>query len=126
MPRATRQRTALIGLLERTPEFRSTQQMHAVLHQEEQAVPQATVHRTLSAMAEAGDVDVLSTAGGEARYRQCHQTEHHHHLVCRICGHIVEASQTLVERWAAQTARQHGFTSPSRAIELHGIYASYQ
>ncbi|MEX5303213.1 Fur family transcriptional regulator [Kocuria sabuli] len=126
MSRATRQRTALIGLLERTPEFRSAQQIHAMLQQEEQAVSQATVYRTLSAMAAAGEVDVLSTPGGEARYRQCRQTEHHHHLVCRTCGHAVEVSESLVERWAAQAARQHGFTSPSHSIELHGICASCQ
>jgi Fur family transcriptional regulator, ferric uptake regulator len=121
MSRTTRQRSALAELLERTPEFRSAQQMHAMLEEQGESVSLATVYRNLSALAEAGDVDALAAPGGETRYRRCRRTEHHHHLVCRRCGHTVEVAETQVERWAAQTARRHGFTEVSHAIELHGI-----
>ena len=63
---------------------------------------------------------VLAAPGGETRYRRCRRTEHHHHLVCRRCGRTVEVAETAVERWAAQTARRHGFTEVSHVIELHG------
>jgi Fur family transcriptional regulator, ferric uptake regulator len=121
MSRTTRQRSALSELLARTPEFRSAQQLHAILGEEGESVSLATVYRNLNALAEAGEVDVLATEGGESRYRRCLRTEHHHHLVCRRCGHTVEVAESQVERWAAQTARRHGFTEVSHAIELHGI-----
>ncbi|TDL44349.1 Fur family transcriptional regulator [Kocuria rosea] len=118
--RTTRQRSALAELLERTPEFRSAQQLHAMLGEQGESVSLATVYRNLSALAEAGEVDALAAPGGETRYRRCRRTEHHHHLVCRRCGRTVEVAETAVERWAAQTARRHGFTDVSHAIELHG------
>ena len=121
MSRTTRQRSALAELLERTPEFRSAQQLHAMLAEEGESVSLATVYRNLSALAEAGEVDALAAPGGEMRYRRCARTEHHHHLVCRRCGHTVEVAETSVERWAAQAARRHGFTDVSHAIELHGV-----
>ncbi|MFE7629672.1 Fur family transcriptional regulator [Kocuria sp. NPDC057446] len=121
MSRTTRQRSALGELLDRTPEFRSAQQLHAMLGEQGESVSLATVYRNLNALAEAGEVDVLATEGGESRFRRCRRTEHHHHLVCRRCGHTVEVAETQVERWAAQTARRHGFTEVSHAIELHGI-----
>ena len=120
MSRTTRQRSALSELLDRTPEFRSAQQLHAMLGEQGESVSLATVYRNLNALAEAGEVDVLATEGGESRFRRCRRTEHHHHLVCRRCGHTVEVAETQVERWAAQTARRHGFTEVSHAIELHG------
>ncbi|PWF80369.1 Fur family transcriptional regulator [Kocuria rosea] len=118
--RTTRQRSALAELLERTSEFRSAQQLHAMLGEQGESVSLATVYRNLSALAEAGEVDALAAPGGETRYRRCRRTEHHHHLVCRRCGRTVEVAETAVERWAAQTARRHGFTEVSHAIELHG------
>ncbi|WP_438612674.1 Fur family transcriptional regulator [Kocuria cellulosilytica] len=121
MSRTTRQRSALAELLARTPEFRSAQQIHAMLGEEGEPVSLATVYRNLNALAENGEVDVLATEGGESRYRRCVRTEHHHHLVCRRCGHTVEVAETSVERWAAQTARRHGFSEVSHEIELHGI-----
>ncbi|MFW3386429.1 UNVERIFIED_CONTAM: transcriptional repressor [Kocuria sp. CPCC 205274] len=120
MSRTTRQRSALAELLERTPEFRSAQQLHAMLGEQGESVSLATVYRNLSALAEAGEVDALAAPGGETRYRRCRRTEHHHHLVCRRCGRTVEVAETAVERWATQTARRHGFTDVSHAIELHG------
>ena len=120
MSRTTRQRSALAELLERTPEFRSAQQLHALLGEQGESVSLATVYRNLGALAEAGEVDALAAPGGETRYRRCRRTEHPHHLVCRRCGRTVEVAETAVERWAAQTARRHGFTEVSHAIELHG------
>jgi Fur family ferric uptake transcriptional regulator len=91
-----------------------------MLGEQGESVSLATVYRNLGALAEAGEVDALAAPGGETRYRRCRRTEHHHHLVCRRCGRTVEVAETAVERWAAQTARRHGFTDVSHAIELHG------
>ena len=53
MTRATRQRSALAELLERTAEFRSAQQLHAMLHEAGERVSLATVYRALAGLAAA-------------------------------------------------------------------------
>lgn len=119
----TRQRLALDRMLERTTEFRSAQQLYAMLREDGESVSLATVYRILQSMAQEGEVDVLRTQDTESRYRRCQRQDHHHHLVCRLCGHTVEVTENTVERWAGRTAREHGFAAVSHTVELLGICA---
>ncbi|CAM5718101.1 hypothetical protein SALBM311S_10432 [Streptomyces alboniger] len=70
-----------------------------------------TVYRTLQSLADAGEVDVLRTSDGESVYRRCSTGEHHHHLVCRVCGKAVEVEGPAVEKWADAIAAEHGFVN---------------
>jgi len=79
----------------------------------------STVYRTLQALADGGEVDTLRTEDGEALYRRCSGT-HHHHLVCRGCGRTVEVEGPTVERWADAVADRHGFTEISHTLEIFG------
>ncbi|GAB2987949.1 MAG TPA: Fur family transcriptional regulator [Actinotalea caeni] len=119
MQRMTRQRAALAELLDATPDFRSAQQLHQMLAESGRPVGLATVYRTLQAMAEAGDVDVLRIEDGEALYRRCAHG-HHHHLVCRECGTAVELTGDVVERWATRIAQEHDFVEVEHTAELVG------
>jgi Fur family ferric uptake transcriptional regulator len=121
--RSTRQRTAVITALDELDEFRSTQEIHDYLRQRGEAVGLTTVYRTLTALAEADEVDVIVREDGESVYRRCSGT-HHHHLVCRVCGRTVEVEGPAVERWADSVAHEHGFTNVSHTLELFGLCAT--
>ncbi len=118
--RITRQRRAVHEILQQTEEFASAQELHQRLRQLGEKVGLATVYRTLSAMADDGDVDVLRSEDGELLYRRCASEAHHHHLVCRVCGKVVEVVGPAVETWAADAARQHGFVDVAHTIEVFG------
>ena len=117
--RPTRQRKAVATCLTSFDDFRSAQDIHDLLKQNGENVGLSTVYRTLQAMAESGDVDVLRAEDGEALYRQC-STTHHHHLVCRSCGRTVEVEGPTVERWADSIAAEHGFRDVSHTLEIFG------
>ena len=123
MQRMTRQRSAVTDLLARVDDFRSAQQLHEVLHERGHGIGLATVYRTLQALADSGDVDVLRTADGEAVYRRCGRREHHHHLVCRSCGTAIEIDGPGVEAWAATVGEAHGFSEIEHTMELFGTCA---
>ena len=78
-----------------------------------------TVYRTLQALADAGEIDVMRPPGGEHLYRRCSEG-HHHHLVCRRCGRTVEVEGPAVERWADQVAAEHGYADVSHTLEIFG------
>jgi len=120
----TRQRVAVQEALRRVNGFRSAQALHELMRQGGDSVGLTTVYRHLQALAEAGEVDVLRTADGEAVYRQCAAEAHHHHLVCRSCGATVEVTGPAVERWASKVAGQHGFTDISHTVEVFGTCAT--
>ena len=104
--RPTRQRRAVAEALASFADFRSAQEIHDLLGRRGEAVGLATVYRTLQKLAEAGEVDMLRTEDGEAIYRRCSDS-HHHHLVCRACGRTVEVEGPAVERWTRAIADEH-------------------
>ena len=118
--RATRQRAAVSVALQAVEDFRSAQDLHAMLRQRGEVIGLTTVYRTLAAMTDAGEVDVLRTDDGEAVYRRC-SSGHHHHLVCRICGRAVEVDGPAVERWASRVAAENGFVEVSHTLEVFGV-----
>jgi len=118
--RSTRQRAAVVELLSRIDDFRSAQELHDELRKRGDGIGLTTVYRTLQSLAEAGEVDVLRTANGEAVYRRC-SSHHHHHLVCRHCGRTVEVEGPTVERWAEQIAQAHNFTDIDHTVEISGV-----
>jgi Fur family transcriptional regulator, ferric uptake regulator len=117
--RNTRQRGAVAALLDRVDGFHSAQDLHAMLRTEGERVGLTTVYRTLQAMADDGEVDVMRPPGGEHLYRRC-SLGHHHHLVCRSCGSTVEVLGPAVETWADKVAAEQGYIDVSHTLEIFG------
>ena len=103
--------------------FVSAQNLHASLR-EDTGIGLATVYRTLSGLAAAGEADSLQSPDGEALYRACVTPGHHHHLICRSCGLTVEIEASEVEAWARGTAAQHGFTDAEHVVDIFGLCAA--
>lgn len=117
--RNTRQRSAVSALLDEVSGFHSAQDLHAMLRERGDRIGLTTVYRTLQALADSGEVDVMRPPGGEHLYRRCSQG-HHHHLVCRGCGRTVEVEGPTVENWADRVAAKHGFSDVSHTLEIFG------
>lgn len=122
--RSTRQRTAILELLQEADSFLSAQQMHDALRARGMKVGLTTVYRNLQLMTELDEVDVVRREDGEAMFRRCEAAEHHHHLVCRSCGFTVELANDQLEAWAATLARKHRFSEVTHDLELFGLCRS--
>lgn len=121
--RHTRQRSLVASVLDATDQWLTAQQVHHRLVERGQPVGLATVYRTLTAMAEAGEIDAIHTM--EWSYRRCSR-EHHHHLTCRRCGRTVEVAAPPLEDWANQVAAANGYSDIGHVIELSGVCPSCQ
>jgi Fur family ferric uptake transcriptional regulator len=120
--RQTRQRVAVAETLAEASGFSTAQQVHERLAARGEPVALATVYRHLQALAEAGRADVLRTPDGQLAYRCCaHGERHHHHLVCRACGHTVEVEFGTFEAVVAELASRHGFAEVTHELELFGL-----
>jgi Fur family ferric uptake transcriptional regulator len=104
--------------------FVSAQTLHAELDKAGQPVGLATVYRTLQTLVDEGVADVMRAAGAESVYRLCANLDHHHHVVCRQCGHTVEVTGPDVERWAQSVADEAGFTGVEHTLEITGLCAA--
>ena len=120
--RNTWQKTAVLEQLSNTDEFVSAQELHQKISQSGKKLGLTTVYRALTEMVEQGMADSLSISDGEMRYRIC-TPEHHHHLICRVCGKTVEFDMPGFEVLALEVAKANGFTELSHEIELFGVCA---
>ncbi|MHC2998158.1 Fur family transcriptional regulator [Microbacterium sp. HJ5] len=122
--RNTWQRERVREALAGAPGFVSAQSLHATLRDENTGIGLATVYRALAGLAAQGQADSLQSPEGEALYRACSTTGHHHHLICRNCGLTVEIEATDVEQWAKQTAERNGFSEAEHIVDIFGLCAT--
>jgi len=117
--RSTRQRRAVEAEMADADDFRSAQEIHEALRSAGETIGLTTVYRSLQWLVDAGELDSVKTDAGEAVYRRC-SPSHHHHLVCRHCGHTVEIAGPAVEKWAESMAERHDYSDVSHTVELFG------
>jgi Fur family transcriptional regulator, ferric uptake regulator len=122
--RMTRQRAALNEAIDDLTEFRSAQEIHRTLLDRGDKVGLATVYRGLQRLADAGELDTVRTGEGENLYRRCETRNHHHHLVCRVCGRAEEIDGPSVERWTRDVGAMYGFADITHQVELFGTCAA--
>lgn len=132
--RRTRQADAIEDILREADGFRTAQELYDQLRHRGDRVGLTTVYRHLNLLAEQRLADVVHNDEGESQYRLCGAAaqpdaddgeEHHHHLVCRVCGRSVEVAGPEVEEWAERVARQAGYTQISHTVELFGLCAEH-
>lgn len=122
--RNSRQAAAIEDALTRAGGFSSAQELFTAISAAGDRVGLTTVYRHLTLLAQTDRADVLQSAEGEALYRLCGphtETHHHHHLVCRVCGHTVEIAAPHIETWIDGVASEAGYTDVTHTVELFGL-----
>lgn len=118
--RETRQGAAIEQQLAAAADFCTAQDLHARLRAAQMPVGLTTVYRHLQRLGEAGAVDVVRTTSGELAYRRCGDQAHHHHLVCRQCGLVIDIDGSKIESCLDLIGQDAGFTALEHTLELTG------
>lgn len=84
------------------------------------SVSHATVYRNLQELVRAGLIGTLERAGGAQQFEV--NPEHHHHFVCRGCGHVwdiyLDQLGISIDRRRSHLA---GFQIDRQEVQLHGL-----
>ena len=80
----------------------------------------ATVYRTLKLFTEAGIAHERRFQDGHSRYEPAEHGEHHDHLICKLCGHIFEFEDDLVEQRQFDVAAAHGMRVVAHRHDIYG------
>jgi Fur family ferric uptake transcriptional regulator len=118
--RLTKQRKAITVTLTSQENFKSAQEIHALLNSNGETIGLSTVYRNLTEMFESRDVDMIIGTDGESQYRLC-SDNHHHHLTCTKCGLAIEITGEALEVWAKQVGIDNGFTEIAHTLEITGV-----
>lgn len=123
--RLTKQRKAITVALTSQENFKSAQEIHALLTVNGDTIGLSTVYRNLTEMFESRDVDMIIGIDGESQYRLC-SNSHHHHLTCIECGLAIEITGEALEVWAKQVGIDNGFTEIAHTLEITGVCKNCQ
>jgi len=93
---------------------------------------QSSAYRNLAVMEEVGVVRRLVHNADHARYELAEDlTEHHHHLICEVCGTVRDVTLTRdlerrLDTAFEELATGEGFTVTHHTIDLYGRCADCQ
>lgn len=80
----------------------------------------ATVYRVLAQFASAGILIRRNFEHGTAVF-ELDDGHHHDHLICVMCGKVVEFIDEEVEKRQAEVAKQHGYELVDHSMALYGV-----
>lgn len=124
--RATAPRRAIAGLIARRRGHFTANDLMADATTHDVRVGRATVFRTLDLLSARGQLERIDLPNGEHAYVACAPREHHHHVVCRVCGKSVEVAESGLQSVVGEIARRSGYRIDSHRLELFGLCPEHQ
>lgn len=99
----------------------SIEDLLSLSRKENPKIGYATVYRTLKLLTECGLAALRRFGDGQAMYETAGDTEHHDHLICLECGHVLEFQNPEIELEQERVARSFGFSLVRHRLELYGL-----
>jgi len=115
----TRQREAIASAFYASGEHLSLQELLDLAREQEPSIGYATVYRTMRLMTDGGLATEHQFADGHARFEPSEEGEHHDHLICLTCGHILEFENDRIEAIQEAIANAHGMRVRSHRHEIY-------
>jgi len=97
----------------------SAEDLYKKLLEQGDEVGVATVYRVLNQFDDAGIVTRHHFEGGKSVFELTHK-DHHDHLVCLKCGHVIEFHDDIIEQQQKLIAAKHGIKLTNHSLYLYG------
>ena len=117
--RLTPQRLMILSAIENSDEHISAEEIHSQIVAKYPYVNISTVYRTLELLKGLGLVTETDLGEGRVRYHPADKG-HHHHLVCRECGAIIDLDESVLSLVRNVLLREHEFIADLRHLAIFG------
>lgn len=128
--RITIPREAILGVLSKTSEHLSAEDIYLAVHKEHPNIGLTTIYRTLELLVHMGLVFKFDFGDGRARYELSEGPKgkrHHHHLVCTSCGRVIDYTDfiddeiELLSRTERGLSQKFRFKITNHLIQFYGL-----
>ena len=128
--RMTVPRQIIVDVLHNTAKHLSAEEVYFAVHKIHPAIGLTTVYRNLELLVQGGVVSKFDFGDGRARYefvRGQNKAEHHHHLVCKGCGRVInytdfiEEEVELLKKTEKGLAKKYNFDITDHLIQFYGF-----
>jgi Fe2+ or Zn2+ uptake regulation protein len=121
--RMTPQRAALLEIIQQSEDHLDAEEIHRRARDRGERVSLSTVYRTLGLLKRLNLVDELHL-WDEHHHYESRSPQDHCHLLCRVCGGVIEVSGAVVEQMKEMAADPHEFAIERGQIEFVGVCRS--
>jgi len=123
----TKQREAILRVLHENDGHFSPEDIHRLVSEQNSDlnVGIATIYRTLGLLEDAGLAESISF-GKDGKKYEIGLKKHHDHLVCTVCGVIIEFTDDVIETRQDAIAKQHHFQMTDHTMKIVGLCEACQ
>ena len=90
------------------------------LRKQGKRISKATVYRTLELLSAASMIREVDIGKGHRALEHVFGRSHHDHLVCTVCGKVVEFDDPLVSELEDRVCRRFSFRPESHSLRIRG------
>lgn len=117
--RLTPQRMLVIEALHSAESHISAEEIYEQLYARYPYSNISTVYRTLELLNKLNLVSETDFGEGRVRYHVADKS-HHHHLVCRTCGKVIDLDESVLSSLKGTLLRDYDFTADLRHLAISG------
>jgi Fur family ferric uptake transcriptional regulator len=79
-----------------------------------------SIYRSLGLFESLGIVFKI-TNGSSVKYKLCELENHHHHIICKACGNVVELNFCGISDWSRKVAESTGYQVVDHQLNFFGF-----
>jgi Fur family ferric uptake transcriptional regulator len=118
--RLSRPRFLVYQELSNVSEPLSPQALYQSLYKKKRRIGLTSIYRSLDLFESIG-IAFGIVNGSSVKYKLCESEAHHHHIVCKGCGHVVELNFCDVSRWSQRVTESTGYEVTDHQLNFYGF-----
>jgi len=79
-----------------------------------------SIYRTLDLFESLGILFKITNGSG-VKYKLCESENHHHHIICKACGNVVELNFCEISDWSTKVAEFTGYQVVDHQLNFFGF-----
>jgi Fur family ferric uptake transcriptional regulator len=96
------------------------QELYQGLLKKKKKIGLTSIYRSLDLFESLGIVFKIIN-GSSVKYKLCELKDHHHHIVCKTCGHVVELDFCDIAGWSKKVMESTGYQVTDHQLNFYGF-----
>jgi Fur family transcriptional regulator, ferric uptake regulator len=98
----------------------SPQELYQILLKKQKRVGLTSIYRSLDLFESMGLVFKIIN-GSSVKYKLCEIEDHHHHIICKACGNVVELNFCDISDWSKKVTESTGYQVIDHQLNFYGF-----
>jgi len=109
--------------LSSAPSPLSPLEIYQTLLKKKRKIGLTSIYRSLDLFESLGFVFKMVN-GSNVKYKLCELENHHHHIVCKACGNVVELNFCDISDWSKKVTESTGYQVVDHELNFYGLCKS--